>query len=679
MNEFNLQIFNDLLKLYIEKGIPKTVLSEVIKLIKRILNNLSQVEYFPASAYLFFKQFAELNLNKTFSFITNCCGFRIFNFKSLDYVICGDCNKEYTSREILSERNYFLRFSLTEQLTFLLEHFDLTDQYPGNVFRQFLGSKQDICALTLFIDGVRMSFGNFELTNFFIKVNNLDCNIYTRTFLHACSISQSKPDVDFILTDLVEELNFLFQNGIFIKRYQKKIYPVVTMNLFDLVARHSLLCHISFLTKYGCIRCLALGERCGHSHLFLPEEEAELRTLELQRGVFRLIKSGKPIPKNGFLGVKGISPITNIEYQNFLICTTPEPMHLGGGVLKTNFVSFLKLSDSLCSMSKNSVNVLERRIKNFSKFTFNSIFKRKIGEFSQIPNKKWKTNQIFQFFFFVFPIVFENLIDDDVYTHNILLLYIFYNLWSKSEDQLELSYIEKLLKLYSVLIRSFYPATNYTPNNHQLSKHLVEHYQNHGKLSLNNGFIFEHLNGIVNQQAKSAFGVLEQIADRSELSFKNNIKCINILTKSRDFKSNSASNITRISNDFFSVSSTQTKTKCKDCFVMTSDNRFYKVTKFHRYQDCIFFTGQKFNIIREFFKILDFSDEIIPPDLLDLHFDTLKIDYIYDVQLTTQTIDLNVNTIKEIVLYCPKFAPNRSTFLDESKGLIFRDILGIHN
>lgn len=195
----------------------------------------------------------------------------------------------------------------------------------------------------MFIDDAPSSINNLSHTNLFIKINNLDCDISTRSFLNSCSIQPKKLDeskIEFYLNDLIDELNYLYENGIYINRLKKKVYPVITLNLFDLVARHQFMFHQSFSAFFGCVRCLKKGETCicknGHSHIYQPDEVAELRTPELNNGIFKLIEN--EIQRPPILGIKGKSPLTRISYQNYLTSTGLEPMHLIGGIFFLRFI-----------------------------------------------------------------------------------------------------------------------------------------------------------------------------------------------------------------------------------------------------------------------------------------------------------------------------------------------------
>lgn len=261
-------------------------------------------------------------------------------------------------------------------------------------------------------------------------------------------------------------------------------------------------------------------------------------------------------------------------------------------------------------------------------------------------------------------------------------------MWSKNEDELDLDFIRKLIRVYLFSIRLFYPMSCYTLNNHQLN-HVIEQFENHGRHALNNGFLFEHFNGVTSVQVHSGFGVLEQISERSNLLQSRNIKFANVLHKVRSFRTNSASadSVTRIENDhLFVISSVKNKkNKSKDHFVMTHDNKFFQVLEIYKTNNTLRFKSKPFKIVNEFSLNLDFSSEInlellrLCDDFFEVQFENLDFDYMFHVELQTKTVDLHVNEIKEKVLYCPKFAGRTSKFADRSKGLIMRDRFVMNN
>lgn len=114
---------------------------------------------------------------------------------------------------------------------------------------------------------------------------------------------------------------------------------------------------------------------------------------------------------------------------------------------------------------------------------------------------------------------------------------------------------------------------------------------------------------------------------------------------------------------------------------MNNDNRFYKVCKFYKNQNSIIFSGLEFKIQSEFSVNLKFNN-VSPSNeikISQIRYDDLKLDFIYNVKLTTNKKEFNVNNIKEKVIFCPSFDKNSSKFRSSKKGLIFRNFLEFHN
>ena len=117
LNNFNLFVLSFLLDLHVFDNTINSLLSKFIYLINFIRNNIEPITYFPETIHLF-KKFFRIGFTKYFSFVAKCCEIKIFNFKSLDEIICIGCDKKYSIRRILSKKNYFFRFMLREQYAY---------------------------------------------------------------------------------------------------------------------------------------------------------------------------------------------------------------------------------------------------------------------------------------------------------------------------------------------------------------------------------------------------------------------------------------------------------------------------------------------------------------------------------------------------------------------------------
>lgn len=108
---------------------------------------------------------------------------------------------------------------------------------------------------------------------------------------------------------------------------------------------------------------------------------------------------------------------------------------------------------------------------------------------------------------------------------------------------------------------------------------------------------------------------------------------------SKLFKTNCKEKITRIFNDYFKLSSEESKTKSKDYYIMTDDNRFYKILKFYKLNGC-FFKCLKFGIERELHFNLNFSRfDLDHFNLAEMKNDLLNLDYVFQVKLLSSTVE----------------------------------------
>jgi hypothetical protein len=187
-----------------------------------------------------------------------------------------------------------------------------------------------------------------------------------------------------------------------------------------------------------------------------------------------------------------------------------------------------------------------------------------------------------------------------------LLIFITTNLWIKTS--IDLNYLDKLIKIYLILIKELYPLSNYTINNHFL-KHAVFYYKLLGPYVFWNAFLFEHLNGVVKRWVHSPYAICEQIRDRSELDFACNIKEAKIVDTS--------------DNKIFKMVENP-----KNYFVLCKNNKCYKVVSFCKEGNSTFFNGFEFKNLGNFSFHLKFNNL----NLGDNENDCLKFDHIFKTQ-----------------------------------------------
>lgn len=74
---------------------------------------------------------------------------------------------------------------------------------------------QLLVSIQLFGDGVSYTDTNYlELWPVFIKLNELKSSENDKVFLYGCFIGNNKPDPEFYLSELINELNSLYEYGL---------------------------------------------------------------------------------------------------------------------------------------------------------------------------------------------------------------------------------------------------------------------------------------------------------------------------------------------------------------------------------------------------------------------------------------------------------------------------------
>lgn len=223
------------------------------------------------------------------------------------------------------------------------------------------------------------------------------------------------------------------------------------------------------------------------------------------------------------------------------------------------------------------------------------------------------------------------------------------------------TYIDK--KLIKALMNQDRSSLEGSPN---ISKY--------GELQHNNAFIYQHLNGQVKNLVKSSYAVLEQIASNFELKFFEFKVNGSSRIENTEFKLTGKSYLNDGKDKCFKTaenrstsitSSNNSSSKVKDFYVETYTSGFFKVEYFVEENGKEFFVGKKFKRFNNL-NNLCFSQ-------------SLQLDYITKVQLTNDQEKLELNQIKQKVLFQPKFKKNESSIQSSNSGFIIIQKHKIHN
>lgn len=243
------KICEKVLQFYNKHKCTNSALNDLLQLIEFVLKSAQSSLNFPRSLYLF-KLYLKLNLNKTFYFKTACCSAEIVNFKQLDKIVCVLCNVEISRREIIMARNYFFRYSIGEQIKFLVNIYGLAapvfsstkicTPYDGLLYREILNENlnKKVVFLKFYSDGVELyRSSKTQAWPLFVKIDALRTEEKNKIFLNSCFVGTGKPEPHFFLRELIRELNELWTNGVYIEKLNEIIYPAMSYFFLDAGAR----------------------------------------------------------------------------------------------------------------------------------------------------------------------------------------------------------------------------------------------------------------------------------------------------------------------------------------------------------------------------------------------------------------------------------------------------------
>lgn len=337
------------------------------------------------------------------------------------------------------------------------------------------------------------------------------------------------------------------------------------------------------------------------------------------------------------------------------------------GIFKRNleFLILFRNRSSKAFINKANLNILNERIL---KFPINSHIKRKPKKLTEPTLKKWKANQLLEFFFYLLPICFKSLIDERVYRHFFIFIFFISKLWRGGINSSQLKQLNQLVNIYLKEVEEFFSRQNYTINQHQLDGHVIDSFINQGPIGKNTAFPFESAIGDLVKCVKSPTAILEQIIQRDNLKFSEILVRIDnketrLLGKGHKVNGRIRYKRILINNQIYSSFNLKKKNLVKDYFVITKDRRCYKVLYYY-YENQFFFHGIEIHLDK--------------PLSIFFKKEKLELDYIVNCRPTKKEVDLNINNIKDKVLFLSKFC-NKSSNIKEQSGYVIELVHKFHN
>lgn len=280
-------IIDRILNIIFDHNLSKKGTNDVLELIEYIQNTLikdkSTKLNIPKNFY-HLKEMINIDLAKNVGFQTTCkigkkkCNsFQVYKLNSNEKIYCYVCKREVSKKSIMYSKNYYFFFDISQLIKLILENVycesaefsndgKINSVYDGSVYKelykQYKEQNKLIISLMFFSDGVPL-FHSSKSTIYplFFKINELNLKEENKVFLLGCYLTDSTINTNFFLNYIVNDLNMLSNDGVYIDKLNCKIYPLLINFLFDTVARRLFLNHVNFNTNYGCTYCYQAGKR----------------------------------------------------------------------------------------------------------------------------------------------------------------------------------------------------------------------------------------------------------------------------------------------------------------------------------------------------------------------------------------------------------------------------------
>ena len=661
-------IAESIAELKLKHTLTKSSVTSFLKLfndvVKKVFNSSS---LFPDSYYLIEKILGldQDELKVSIGFICKGCESNVLVRKFSSDLCCRSCGFRHDAREIING-DHFFQFDAVKPLTRLLESKPLrnpnssTDNetissiFDGEVYKEYRNNYPDkkIIALTLFSDGLQVSSTSSDnLHPVFLRVNDIDSSLDEKTFLYSCYYGSSKPPLDFYVDPLIDSFLEMFEFGIYVPNLKCTVFPLLICSIFDTPARAFFLNHAGHSGSYGCTICTIKGKRVDkHFQLYKPEKNAKPRSMD----------DYESNVQNGSNGVKGRSPLSRLPYYDMYRSSPPDGMHaVFGGIVKRLSLSMFSggFKGKPCFMNRKERKVLSKRIRKFGR----------TSEFKRMPRSlehaaRWKTNEWFQYFFYIAPVCLKSLVSAQCYNHLMTLVYVTSNLWCGGLPRSTIQSFEELIDYFVSDLEEIYGEHEHTPNAHLIT-HLVSSVLSFGPLFETNAFFFENLMGKFRKWIKSKFAVNNQVRSDYTLKFYLNLS----KTKRRlpehqlsgEFKKRKKTYFKKliINHTVYTSLKSERKKKNINYFVRTDNEIFFVIVSFFKDQNGVgWFKGQEIKDRGN----LSFSYKRTK----------LELDYIHCCELTDKQTNLPVSCISSKLHFVPQFKDSKSKTLYRRRGYL---------
>ena len=363
---------------------------------------------------------------------------------------------------------------------------------------------------------ILMTINDLRPTERFDKKNILSAGYW---------MSVVQPKMEIFLKPFIEEMNFLYNNGITVCGKNYKV--VVCSCCLDSVARAKCLCIKQFNGSFGCTFCLhpMINKR-------YPSFQAENRTLDhylKSIGKWNNLTDLQKQKGEAIYGIKGKSPLLDIQNFNPMVQVPVDFMHcVLLGVTKTLLGLWLtsKYHDKPFYIDNSKKKELDKKFKAIKTYSECS---RKSD--SLLKYHTFKANEFFNFlFYYSKDCLSGNILEPKYYQHFLLFSDSIEALYSNKFTIIELDCIKNKLAKFVFDFEQLY-GTNHMYYNVHLLLHLADTSKMFGPLFTTSLFAFENMNGVLNNFLKGPKGSSLQICIKHYLYFNNYYHETNRLTE----------------------------------------------------------------------------------------------------------------------------------------------------
>ncbi|XP_033122015.1 uncharacterized protein LOC117121027 [Anneissia japonica] len=500
---------------FLRFGLTQEALGSLLKLISF---HMPVGTSFPISKYLFNQHFEGLSATPELHAYCSACS----GYVGTKTTTCVECGTLINKDESISKGNYYIIFSISDQIKCLLEDSSIQSKIlkdnsefrKGQCYKELPMSEDDI-SLTWGSDGAAIfTSSGFSIWPVTLMINELPYAIRRKhVLMGGLWFGNGKPNFATFLKPLVKQLNLLSCDGLM---WTNKDKHLVKSKIFpgplscDSMARCQLQGLVQFNGKYGCAWCLNPGEQVpkggGHTNAYSSNQ----LPLPKQRDKSSYIKDAElAVQTNSTVhGVKKPSMILLLLHFNIISGFVVDYMHcVCIGVVKTMTYLWLENVNARYYIG-NQLTTLNNKLTQIRPPSEVSRLCRSLTQ-----RKFWKAHEWRAWLLHYSPLVLKHVLPSTHYTHWLYLVSAMYMLLDDDVSIDMINNSELLLMKFVLDAEEIYGKEYITYNMHLLT-HMADSVRNWGPLWSISCFAFESMNHKLGKMISGTQHIEKQIAHK---------------------------------------------------------------------------------------------------------------------------------------------------------------------